>query len=426
MGLLLGWAGPAGAARRPEVAVVGVHLPGVDEAAGAAAVATLGAALEDGGVVDALDLDALRQRLAGREPLVLDMAFLGPGRARLDEGRVLYDRADFEGAVPVLEEAVAALEDGSQGATDLKNLLDALLVLGLARLGMGDEDGARAAFQRFAALDPARQLDPVNHPPKVVARFDAARAEVMAQPRATLDIEAPEGAVLYLDGLRLTERRAQVPPGEHFLTVEVGDGRRQADRLRLEPGQKLRWTADGAQRTLAVAAEGAAARAEQTSQLYKALGNYTGTGLVLLAGQDADGRLALQLFEPRTGTFSKAVQGEAGADPVAELADLMPVLTGYLRAEDGGLRPDRVSRGVASLDIAANALLADLLLDPAPVTVTQVERRGPPWYVWAGVGALAAGGATAAVVALTGGDDPQPGETITETQVQGTVTLTVP
>ncbi len=419
-------------ARRPEVAVVGVHVAAVDESAAEAVVLDLEKSIEKAAKVDVLELGQVRSRLAGREPLVLEEAFLGPGRARLDEGRVLYERAEFDAAVPVLREAVHALEDGSLGTTHVKDLLDALLLVGLAEFGRGDEAKADETFARFVVLDPTRRLDTVNHPPKVVARFDEVRARVLAADKAVLKAEVPDASQLFVDGRKVDAGALSLPPGEHFVVLQAADGRRQADRVFLSAGDTAFWSAADASRRLSSPVDDPDGRSDQTALLYAALGAHLDADLVLLGGVDADGGLALQLYEPRTGNFSKTVSGEAGADPAGELGELVPVLAGYL-GDDGVLRPDRVSRNIASLDISSNALLTRLLLDPQPLTVTEIERRGPPWYVWAGVAAVAAGGAAGLAVALSGDDGgggttttTTEGETVTTTETKGSVVLTVP
>jgi hypothetical protein len=70
--------------------------------------------------------------------------------------------------------------------------------------------------------------------------------------------------------------------------------------------------------------------------------------------------------------------------------------------QDGRLRADRVAPQALALDVGANPRLAELLLAPrAPVTETAppvvvTERAGVPWYVWSGIGLVAAGGGAAA------------------------------
>jgi hypothetical protein len=63
------------------------------------------------------------------------------------------------------------------------------------------------------------------------------------------------------------------------------------------------------------------------------------------------------------------------------------------------------------LDIGANTVLSGLLVDPPPINesapnTTVVDKKGVPWWVWAGTGALVAGaGAGVAVVALSSPDN---------------------
>ena len=87
--------------------------------------------------------------------------------------------------------------------------------------------------------------------------------------------------------------------------------------------------------------------------------------------------MGLQLFEPRTGSFSKVVEASAGEDPLGSLLDLVPSVAAYVD-EGGALRADRVSRNALALDISSNLWLAGSLLDPPPLgeTVTVTRRRG--------------------------------------------------
>ena len=387
----------ASAARRPEVAVIGVHVPGQDVPTSELSGNTLGASLEDSTKVEVLELPELRRRLAGREALVLEAAFLGPGRARLEEGRVLYERADFEAAADVLATAVPALEDGSLGTTDIKDLRDALLLLGLARFGLGEPDAAAEPWSRLVELDPNRELDPVNFPPKVVQGYEQVRATVLARPKGTLVIDAPDGATVHVDGLKTEERSLKVSPGAHFVVVRAEGIGQQADRVMVDAGARAIWTADR-QTTLAGGNPG------QSELLYRALGEHLDVDFVLLAGVYGDNQAGLQLYEPRTGSFSKVVAIDADTDPVSTLTDGIPMLANFV-SDAGTLRPDRVARQVLAVDLSTNAMLTDLLLDPEPLGEVREVARKTPWYLWAGVAAVAAGGAAGLAIAL------QPDET---------------
>jgi hypothetical protein len=399
----------AEAARRPEVAVLGVHVDGQDVPTSELAGNTLAAALTESAKVEALELDELRYRLSGRESLVLEAAFLGPGRTRLEEGRVLYERADFEPASEVLAQAIPALEDGSLGTTDIKDLLDALLLLGLARFGLGEPEAAAGPWSRLVELDPNRQLDPVNYPPKVVQGFEAVRAQVLAKSRGTLVIDAPVAATVYVDGIKLSDRTIKMMPGEHFVVVRAEEGGQQADRVQVSSGSKTVWTAE-LQTAITGGGEG------QAELLYRALGEHLDVDFVLVAGMVDGNQVGMQFYEPRTGSFSKVVKMEAGNDPVSSLTDGMSTLSNYVN-DAGTLRPDRVARKVLPVDLATNALLADLLLDPEPVGEVREVAGKTPWYLWAGVAVVAAGGAAGLAIALQP-DDPVPTRSPDEVDIE--------
>jgi hypothetical protein len=416
---------PAFAAREAEVAVVGAHLPGLDAAAAAAAAAALVAAIDAAAGTVPVPPAEVSARVRGREALVLEGTFLGPGREKLDEGRVLYERAALEDAVVPLEEAVAALEDGLLGSPDTTDLIGALLLLGQARFFLGDADAARAAFSRVASLDPARELDPIQYPPKIVSAYAEARAAVRQLSPGRLTIEAPEGTKVTLDGRAVEPGVHEVAPGRHAVLVLGADGGRAFEAVEVAAGGRATVSAADPLRSLGEGAEDPSGRAAEARRLYGALGRHGGTSLVLLAGATGGGQVGLQLYEPRTNTFSRLVQADAGDDPVGAMADLVPSLAGFVTA-DGTLRTDRVSAQVAPLDIGDNLILATILLDPKQERETVTVQQGPGWWVWAGVGVVAAAGVTGVAVGIAtngqdSGDGPGPAPS-----AGGTVVVPIP
>lgn len=409
LGLVLAAGGPALAGKKAEVAVVGLHVSGTDDAASVAASEQISAALDKTGSLEVVEPGEVRARLSGREELVIDGTFLGPGRAMLEEGRVLYERAEFESAIPVLEDAVDALRAGLPGSKDSKDLIEALLLLGLAQAGIGELDAARAAYKQVATLDPNRRLDPVRYAPKIVALFDEVRDQVLSLPKASLQVQGPGGEhEVYVDGRSIgtapvTERN--LPPGTHYLLVVGSEGQREFAVVELSPGAKETYLATLAGRTLGEPGDDEDEREQQTRLLYESLGEYIDTPLVLLGGEIGGGRVAVQLYEARTETFSRAVEADAGADPVGAMVDLTPTLANYI-TEDGTLRADRTSPDVAPLDLSANPLLASMLLDPEPIVQEVQVSGGAPWYLWAGVATVAAGGAATTAYLLTQDEGP--------------------
>lgn len=413
---------PALAARGTEIAVLGVHVEGQSNDEARENADRLVGALDKAGSVVAVPPREMRARLAGREPLVVEGAFLGSGRDRLEDGRRLYEEADLEAAIAVLEEAADALTAGLAIAPDTKDLVDALVLLGLSHLFTGDGDAASRVLERVATLDPIRELDPVNYPPKAVGFFTEVRRRVLDAREAELFVEMPGDAELFVDGRPSLSTVVKLPPGVHYVFVEGAGGRRASERIVLEEGAQERLKVRMHTASLAKAGSTLVARAEQTKRLYTSLGRHAGTGLLLVAGETPDHAVALQLYEPRTGNFSKAVTAESGGDPMGSLVDLVPVLAAYV-GEQGTLRTDRVSPRTVALDVAANPLLASMLLDPEAMVETVTVTRNAPWFVWAGVTAVAAGGAATAALLLTRetGASPDDGQKPTGVIVVGPV-----
>jgi len=399
--LLLGaaWGAPAGAAVLPEVAVVGVHIGDVDTERGERLAEELVASLELSGRLDGLTPDEVSSRLRGREELVVQGMAMRTGRDLLRSGRLLYERAQPDQAIPELQRATRALAHGALLTGETKDLIDAWLVLGLAEFGMGNLSSAQAAWRQVAILAPDRELDPLNYPPKVIQQFDGVRAEVAALEVATLEVLAGGGgARVLVDGRSVGTAPVQVTdlaPGSHFVYAVDEDGRRAGRRVVLEEGggSQISFAMDGWQ--LGIASAKPVGRSRQTKELYQALGEHCQADLLLLAGLSGEGFVSVQLYSPRSGNFSKTITAEAMDEPVAAVLDLVPAVAGYV-TESGDIRSDRVSLEVASLDVTTNALLTRMLLDTrreAPTQPPSVDPPTGPDKRWLAVAGVAAGGA---------------------------------
>lgn len=102
-------------------------------------------------------------------PLLLTAA--GPGSAQLQRAQRLVDAGEFEAAVTQL-----------QAILDEPDLTDALLVevyrlLGLSRLYLGDEEGARAAYEKLLQAQPDFTL-PASSPPKIQQLYARIRQDI--------------------------------------------------------------------------------------------------------------------------------------------------------------------------------------------------------------------------------------------------------
>jgi hypothetical protein len=132
-----------------------------------------------------------------------------------------------------------------------------------------------------------------------------------------------------------------------------------------------------------------------------------------VAGESSANTLVLFLHGVESGQFSQALSIQGTGDPAAMLPFVL-ALEGTL-SESSGLRMDRVSSDVPSLDVNANPVLTSLLLEPVvnePGLLPGQAAGAPRWVVWAGAGALAAGGVVAVGVALNAGEKEPEGGTV--------------
>lgn len=402
-----------------EVAVVGLHVDRLTPAAAQEASDKVVEALAEGGKVKVIEPDALGKRIAGTEQYILDAYALGSARDRVKEAQVLYDRAELDQVVPLLDEVVEDLGVGLAYATNARDLRDALVLQGMALQGMGNADGARGAFRRAATLDVSAELDPVNYPPAVVALYEDVRTQLQALTPATLNVSASTEATVSLDGRTLGTapiKGLELVPGEHYLLVRAPDGAASFNVLDVSAGQQVVRNELLERHGVGEAKADASGRSKQTKELYKAVGSYTKGTILLLAGTTPTG-VAVQLYSPSSGNFSRALTSEAGDDPVAAICDLVPSVASFI-GDNGDIRADKVSPQVVPLDIGANDTLARLLFEekkPETIVIREGAKKGVPWWVWAGTGAVVAGGGAAvAVVLLT--QEP-------ETTDNGTITV---
>ena len=400
------------AARDVEVAVVGAHIEGSTDEESSQIASALFESLYAVRGLEALEAGKVIGRLSGRESLVVAGIFLGAGRDKLEEGRVLYERAEFESAVLVLAEAVPALADGLAGAGESKDLVDALLMLGLSQAALGEEEAARQAFAQVIVLEPERELDRVNYPPKIVRMFTEVRTSTLSRPRAKLTITG-QAVEVWVDGRSYgvaPVTLSDVVPGTHYILAQGDDGKRDFTVVELGEGESGRFQASLNERIIAQTADGTSGRREQTELLYRSLGEHLDVDLILMAGEVGADELGLQLYEPRTGNFSELVIRPSGSDPAQSMSTAVSFLSPYI-SEAGTLKADLVSSQVAPLNINDNPLLASMLLDPDPFVETIVERK-TPWYVWTGAGAVAVGGAAGTALILSRQDSDPTGRIV--------------
>ncbi len=411
------------AAKLPEVAVVGLHIEGLSEEAGEEASQAIGEALGRTQAMEFIEPQYASAKLQGREELVLQDMHLKEGQQKLEEGQVLYSRAEPDSAIPMLEDAIEELQLGAANTGQTDALIEAWLTLGLAQTGMGEQEAARQAYRQAVVLDPARELDPITYPPDVIQGYKLVHDEVVAEGTGALRVASKlEGTEVLVDGRPVGVAPVVVkglPVGTHYVYGTAEGGVRESAVVEVLADGTATVGLQLDDRSLGQAADTKLGRSAQTEGLYRALGSYSQTPLVLLGGETGSDQVAVLLYSGRSGNFSQALVAPAGEDPVRAITDLIPALGSYV-TETGDIRPDRVAVTVPPLDIGDNAVLTQILLDPNEEVQVQYIQTGPKWWVWAGMGGVAAAGAGVGVWALTRGAEP------VEAEDEGTITVVLP
>jgi cytochrome c551/c552 len=99
-------------------------------------------------------------------------------------------------------------------------------MLGVALMSGNDTTQKTGAIERFRlalSLAPKQMLDPAHYPPATSAAFRKVRDELATIPRHRLQIKAPRGAQIVLDGKLhpFDKRRFSVTAGVHYLQVRA-------------------------------------------------------------------------------------------------------------------------------------------------------------------------------------------------------------
>jgi len=412
LGLLLPL--PALAAPLPTIAVVGLHQDSLTPDQQERASTEIAEAIDDSHFYQARVLGDLEPNLHGREQIILDDAFLGPGRALLDDGRLLYNSAQPDEAVPILTDATKVLRLAMATATTTRDLWDAWFLLGASYNTIGRPKEARRAFEQAIAVEPLRSPDAARYPPSLIQRYEAIRKERL-QLASVLTVTADERDTrIWLNG----EERGTVPltltnvvPGDNYVHARSPHGFFAYEAVHVpEAGQK-RVDLRLGEPTLGYPAEGRVARSRQVTGLYRSLGRRLGVDLVLLGGTVGD-NLVLQLYSPRSDGFSQPLSIPCADACGDEAVDALPELLAGVR-EDGTFEDDNHAALAAPLDVGANHWLARALILPPRAEAPETAKKMPRWLTWTltGVGAAAVVGGTAWGVswALT---DPDQGKVI--------------
>ena len=252
-------------------------------------------------------------------------------------------------------------------------------------MALGDTEVAAGYFEEVIRTDPARTLDPVRTPPKMLQEFEEARARVAEAGVALIEVTSGKvsGADVYVNGMPsgLTPTTLELAPGHYRVTVHdpergwdytdetVAAGDERELQLRPDPRGIRPLGREKAEST----------RSRKVNALYRALSDSVSADLLLLATLDEGDNLHLQVYSPRSDVFSQeafglvAPGGDLDEPAVAELVQqLMSMTVG------GAIQPDATATTVVPLYIGRNPTLNELLTGAQPGQRVVVHEVPPP------------------------------------------------
>lgn len=216
-----------------------------------------------------------------------------------------------------------------------KLLADLAFVRGLAHHGAKKSQDAARDFTLVHRLDAGRTLDPIKYRPDVVTLFEEAAT---IGELTSLDIEAPAGATVWVDGLSVGDAPATVAlaAGPHAITVT---GARLVTRGQIADvpasgsGLKIRIEAAEASSTTIVhrlrrnlaAATTEEARTDAVAALVRGVGAQD----AVIVGRDETGAMFTRLYSGKTGTLTepkpaKEVVPEKLLSPIRPIKRVIP------------------------------------------------------------------------------------------------------
>lgn len=308
--------------------------------------------------------DALAATLDGRALQVADV----------DAIREAYTDAKFAAALELVEENEARILQ-NPGGDPMPALAELSQWRGLVAVGEDDPEEAIAWFRAALRFNPAWTIASALAGPKVARLIKKARREATETGRLRVDAE-PAGATVQIDGgkPRPAGERQTLPIGHHLVTITAEGRASYAEIVEILPGKTT---------TIPIALD-QETRSDRAARLVDAT----------VAAPPGEARLK------KVGRVSRFV----GATRFLVIEETRPDRT-VVRVYDVDLK--KVSRqidveGSASSAAIARKVLAALdpenLVDAGTVIVMK-DGPGRPrrwyerWYVWAGVAAVAGGGA---------------------------------
>ncbi|HVV83407.1 MAG TPA: hypothetical protein VHE35_10065, partial [Kofleriaceae bacterium] len=151
----------------------------------------------------------------------------------LAAGIAAYDELRFDDAAAAFDQALAACDRTGAAGLERDALADLLLYRGLTHI-QRNQAGAWDDLVAAARVDPTRILDPVRFPPRAIDQLTRARQAVAAAPRAHVEVSAPAGCAVTVDGADAPDGRAEVADGEHWIRATCPGRRPWGDRVTVD------------------------------------------------------------------------------------------------------------------------------------------------------------------------------------------------
>ncbi|MCO4745709.1 MAG: hypothetical protein KC912_13030 [Proteobacteria bacterium] len=386
---------PTLALAAPTIAVVGLHNEELDLEAQRAVSARVAAAIDATGNFEALSAEEVVAAMEGREELAMNDAFLAHGRKLLDDGRLQFQQAEPDFAIPVLESAVKELEAVMAFNPAQKELWEAYVFLGASQHGIGDQAGTMRAFSAAAGLNPERRPTTRQFPPNIVELYDGIASDLQGRVSALNVSVKARDATVWVDGIAqgAAPLTVEVLPGAHHVLVRTPDGTAGYAKIAIGPKSSKDVEVELQASRLGETSTSKFVRTRETSALYEALSDHVEADFWLVSGE-YDEAIYAAFYSPAADSWSNYVRVplmEQGDDETIEaVLELMAMVD-----NGGSLKRDAYAETAIPLDRSANELLADLLVTADP-TIEEgpviVEKKPFPWWVVAAsAGAVAAG-----------------------------------
>lgn len=403
----------ASARERTTIAVVGIHQETLTPDAQNAAVIELADAIERSKKFDALLPVDLTWLIQGREEVILQEAFSRAGRRLLDDGKTLYAQAQPEEAIPILQAAAEELTK-TMSVTHAQGVLwDALFILGTAHLAI--DESPEDAWTQAIVLNPDREPNSSQYPPDVINQYQTLQEQKLGQ-RGTLQIDATApGMTVWVNGepqgdAPLTLKN--LPIGDAHVLGRTAQGSQNYQRVTVTQDSPAKCTLTDNGGAWSLPTTTTRSRTRLTSDLYRALGAFAEVDLILVVGEVAPNKAALQLYSPRMDAFSRPLEVSSTGSITDELLTALPELL-QLATEDGAILSMATTADATALNPGTNTLLGRMMVSPIPVTAPSGGKIKWWHMAIAGGSALAVGGVATGVILSTGGnEDPNQGTII--------------